>query len=64
MEIAKQQINRLIRGVGLASIQTMPTLLVVLWLSSETVGWGLFELLGYLAEAQPICPLLELIKGA
>ena len=63
MEIARAQINGLLRAVGIALIQTMPTLLVVLWITSEAFGWGFNELLEMLAASQPICPLLELIRG-
>ena len=63
MEIAKRQIDGLIRGTADVLVRTVPTLLVILWISSTVVGWGLFELLETLAELQPISPLLKLVTG-
>ena len=63
MDAAKRQIDGLLRGAADVLLKTAPTLLVVLWISSEAVGWGLFELLKVLAESQPISALLELITG-
>ncbi len=63
MEIARNQINGLMRGVGLALIQTLPTLSVVLWITSEAFGWGFYELLGTLTDSQPIRPLWQLFRG-
>ena len=64
MDIAKQQINGLLRGTVDILVRTLPTFLIILWISSMTVGWGLTELCEMLAESQPISPLLELITGA
>lgn len=63
MEIAKQQIDGLVRGTADVLIRTVPTLLVVLWISSKALGWGFFELFETLVELQPISPLLELVAG-
>ena len=63
MDIAKRQIDGLLRGAADVLVRTMPTLLVVLWISSKAAGWGFFELLKMLAESQPISALLELITG-
>ncbi len=64
MDIAKRQINGLLRGAADVLVRTVPTLLVVLWVSSKAVGWGLFEMFEMLVESQPLSALLELIKGA
>ncbi len=63
MEAAKQQIEGLLRGAADVLIRTAPTLLALLWISSKALGWGLSEMLGMLAELQPISPLLELVTG-
>ena len=63
MDIAKQQIDGLVRSVADLLVKTVPTLLVILWISSKTAGWGLSELLKMLAESQPISALLELVTG-
>ena len=63
MDIAKRQIDGLLRGAADVFVRTVPTLLVILWISSKTAGWGLFELLEMLAESQPISALLKLITG-
>ena len=64
MEVAREQIAGGLRALALGLTQTVPTLLVVVWLLSETVGWGFGDLLASLAASQPIGPLLELITGA
>ncbi len=64
MDTAKRQIDGLVRSVADLLVKTVPTLLVILWISSKTAGWGLFELLKMLAESQPISALLELVTGA
>ena len=63
MDIAKRQIDGLLRGAADVFVRTVPTLLVILWISSKAAGWGLFELLEMLAESQPISALLKLITG-
>ena len=63
MEIAKQQIDGLLRGTADVLIRTAPTLLAVMWISSKALGWGLFELFETLVELQPISPLLNLVTG-
>ena len=63
MEIAKRQIDGFLKGAADVLVRTVPTLLVILWLSSMAVGWGLPEMLEMLAESQPISPLLELVTG-
>lgn len=63
MEIAKQQIDGLLRGTADVLIRTVPTLLALLWVSSKALGWGLFELLETLVELQPISSLLKLVTG-
>ena len=63
MEIAKQQIDGLLRGTADVLIRTAPTLLAIMWLSSKALGWGFFELLETLVELQPISPLLKLVTG-
>ena len=63
MEIAKQQIDGLLRGPADVLIRTAPTLLAVMWISSKALGWGLFELFETLVELQPISPLLNLVTG-
>ncbi len=63
MEIARQQIDGLLRGTADVLIRTAPTLLAALWVSSKALGWGLSELLLMLAELQPISPLLKLVTG-
>ncbi|MCY4581995.1 MAG: hypothetical protein OXE50_04230 [Chloroflexi bacterium] len=64
MDIAKQQISRFLRGTVDILVRTLPTTLIILWISSMTVGWGLSEFCEMLADSQPISPLLELITGA
>ena len=64
MEIAKRQIDGFLKGAADVLVRTVPTLLVILWISSKAVGWGLFELIETLVESQPISALLELIRGA
>lgn len=64
MDIAKQQINVLLRGTVDILVRTLPTSLIILWISSMTVGWGLSEFCEMLVESQPISPLIELITGA
>ena len=64
MELAKEQVVSGLRALALGLAQTVPTFLVVVWLLSETVGWGFGDLLTALAALQPISPLLELIIGA
>ena len=54
MDIAKRQIDGLLRSVADVLVRTVPTLLVILWISSTKVGWGLPELLKMLVELQPI----------
>lgn len=61
MDIAKRQIDGLVTGAADVLVRTAPTLLVILWISSKTAGWGL--LLKMLAEAQPFSALLKLITG-
>ncbi len=63
MEIAKQQIDGLLRGTADVLIRTLPTLLAGMWISSKALGWGLSEMLLMLAELQPISPLLKLVTG-
>ncbi len=63
MEIAKQQIDGLLRGAADVLIRTVPTLLALLWVSSKALGWGFSEMLVMLAELQPISPLLKLVTG-
>ena len=64
MDIAKQQINGLLSGTVDILVRTLPTFLIILWISSMTVGWGLTDLCEMLTDSQPISPLLELITGA
>ena len=63
MDIAKLQIDGLLRGAADVLTRTVPTLLVILWISSKAMGWGLSELLKMLAESQPFSALLKLITG-
>ena len=63
MDIAKRQIGGLLWGVADVLVRTVPTLLVILWVSSNAVGWGLSEMFEMLVESQPLSALLELIKG-
>ena len=64
MDSAKEQIASGLRALALGLVQTVPTFLVVVWLLSETLGCGFGDLLSSLAAAQPVGPLLELIRGA
>ncbi len=63
MEIAKRQIDGLLRGTADVLIRTAPTFLAVMWISSKALGWGLSEMLEMLTELQPISPLLNLVTG-
>ncbi|MXY46105.1 MAG: hypothetical protein F4Y44_03785 [Chloroflexi bacterium] len=64
MELVKEQIASGLRSLGVGLIQTIPTFLIVVWLLAATVGWGITDLLGWIAASQPISPLWELILGA
>ena len=64
MDIAKQQISGFLRSTVDILVRTLPTFLIILWISSMTVGWGISEFCEMLTESQPISPLLELITGA
>lgn len=64
MQLAKKQIVSGLRALALGLAQTVPTFLLVVWLLSETVGWGFRDMLAALAASQPVGPLLELITGA
>lgn len=63
MDIAKQQINGLFRGVADVLVRTMPTLLVILGISSKAFGLGLADVASAISDSQPVAPLIELLFG-
>ena len=63
MDIAKQQIDGLARSVADLLVRTVPTLLVILWISSKAFGLGLVDVARAISESQPVAPLIELLFG-
>lgn len=63
MDMVKQQIDGLLRGAADVLVRTVPTLLVILWISSKALELGLTDIVRAVSESQPVAPLIELLFG-